>query len=514
MLTTLLCAFLLASQQPQQPPSPPAKTDEAKSAAAKDPLSDDDKTIVTHHEILIHGTKLAYNATVGFLPIRNKQGETEARIFFTAYTRTDVSGNQKRPLMFAFNGGPGSASIWLHLGAIGPKRVQLLDDGNLPPPPYTLVDNDTTWLDRADLVFIDPVGTGFSRPAKPELGPKFWGVQGDIESVGEFIRLYLTRSDRWDSPLFVAGESYGTTRASALSEYLLNNGIALNGVILISSVLNFSLQSTAPGNDLGYALYLPTYTAAAWYHHKLPSSAPHDLSKALAEVEKWVESDYPALLAKGDAITPAEREAAIDRLNRYTGLDKRYLDNANLRVGPSYFEKELLRDQRRTIGRYDSRILGIDLNGISDTPDYDASYSAVRAPFTTAWSQYLRNELEYKTDTPYFVLGEGLTAPWNWGPGGASGLNVATRLRSAMVQNPYMKVLFAGGHYDLATPYFEAKYTINHLNLDPKLRNNVTFVQFDAGHMVYIEKNSRIKLKEDIAAWIDSALEPSAPSSK
>ena len=501
MFSALLCALALAA--PLQ--TPPAKPDDAKSAAAKDPLPDEEKTIRTSHEITINGAKIAYDATVGFLPIRSKQGETEGRVFFTAYTKTGVPAGEKRPLLFAFNGGPGSASLWLHIGAIGPRRVKMLDDGNLPPPPYGLADNESTWLDKADLVFIDPIGTGYSRPSKPELGPKFWGVEGDLDSVGEFIRMYLSRNDRWNSPLFVAGESYGTTRAAGLTERLLDNGIALNGVLLISSVLNFGLDDTGAGHDSGYSLYLPTYAAAAWYHHKLGGSG-RDLKKILSEAETWAAADYPAALAKGDTLSASEREQALNKLNSLTGLDKRYLENADLRVSPWYFEKELLRDQKRTVGRYDSRIKGIDESGISPTADYDASYAAVRAPFTTAFNQYLRSELGYKSDTPYFVLGEGLTSPWNWGREGANGLNVATRLRSAMVQNPYMKVFFAGGHYDLATPYYAAKYTVNHMGLESNLRKNITFAEYEAGHMMYIETASRLKLKADVAAFFDSAL--------
>ena len=501
MFSALLCALALAA--PLQ--TPPAKPDDPKTSAAKDALPDEEKTIQTPHEITVNGAKISYTSTVGFLPIRNKQNETEGRIFFTAYTKNGVPAGEKRPLLFAFNGGPGSASLWLHIGAIGPRRVKMLDDGNLPPPPYQLVDNESTWLDKADLVFIDPIGTGFSRAAKPELGPKFWGVEGDLDSVGEFIRLYLSRNDRWQSPLFVAGESYGTTRAAALSEHLLDNGIALNGVLLISSVLNFGLDEMGPGHDGGYSLYLPTYAAAAWYHHKLGGSG-RDLKKILSDAETWAAADYPAALAKGDTLTASEREQALNKLNSLTGLQKQYLENADLRVSPDYFEKELLRNEKRTVGRYDSRIKGIDESGISPNADYDASYAAVRAPFTTAFNQYLRSELGYKTDTPYFVLGEGISTPWNWGRGGPGNLNVAPRLRSAMAQNPYMKVFFAGGHYDLATPYFAAKYTVNHMGLEPNLRRNITFAEYEAGHMMYIETASRLKLKADVAAFLDGAI--------
>ena len=498
MLAALLCAVLLAHPLP----APFLPDDPKVPVVPKEAETLDEKPIVAGHRVTLNGKPLEYNTTVGFMPIRSKQGEIEGRIFYTAYTKKDVPAGEKRPLMFCFNGGPGSASLWLHIGTIGPKRIKMLDDGNLPPPPYQLVENETTWLDKTDLVFIDPIGTGYSRPAKPELGAKFWGVQGDIESVGEFVRMYISRNTRWDSPLFVTGESYGTTRASGLSEYLLDRGIALNGVALISSVLDFGLDS----GDMACANQLPTMTAAAWYHKKLPG-ATRELKPLLAEVEKWADSEYRVVLAKGDALPAAEREEALNKLVRYTGLEKRYLDNANLRVDYGFFMKELLRDRKQTIGRYDSRLKGNDENGVTTEPEYDASYAAVRAPFTTAYNQYVRGELGFQTDTPYFVLGEGINAPWNWGPGGPSNLNVATRLRSAMTQNPYMKVFVAAGHYDFATPYFTAKYTFNHLNLLPALRKNITFAEYEAGHMMYIESASRAKLKADIAAWIDSALE-------
>lgn len=519
LLIALLFAFPL-QQPPDNPdvpggrprtrlqqPSTPANADAAPAArrALTESVMPDVPPTVRSHSVTLNGQTLRYTTTTGFLPIHNATGETEANIFYVAYTKQDVGAGEKRPLLFAFNGGPGSASLWLHLGAIGPRRVQLLEDGGLPPPPYQMVDNEATWLDRADLVFIDPVGTGYSRPTKPELGPKFWSVQGDLDSVGEFIRLYLSRNQRWDSPLFVAGESYGTTRAAGLSNWLLSHGIALNGVILMSSVLNFQTLNFAPGNDLPYALYLPTYTASAWYHHKLPASEKN-LSALLADSEKWATNEYPSILAKGDSLTPSEREQALNHLVRYTGLDKRYLDEANLRVSLNNFTKELLRDQRRTLGRYDSRLKGIDESGVSAFPDYDPSYAAVAPPFTTLFNQYVRADLGYQSDAPYHVLGDGLTAPWNWGPGGRNGTNLSGALRSALVQNPYMKVFVAAGRYDLATPFFEARYTLDHLNLEPALRHNLTFAEYEAGHMMYIDTTSRHKLKSDFAAWFDTSL--------
>ncbi len=328
------------------------------------PVRDAAPPVVTRHEIMVHGTPLTYTATTGMMPMRGATGETEANIFFVAYHRTDGAGanpDPRRPLVFAFNGGPGSASVWLHLGAIGPKRVQMLPDGGLPPPPYHLVDNEQTWLDQSDLVFLDPVGTGYSRPTKPEYGAKFWGLQGDIAAAGDFIRLYLTRYKRWGSPLFLAGESYGTTRAAGLSNYLVEHGIALNGIALLSSVLNFQTLEFRPGNDLPYMLFLPTYTATAFYHHKLPDALQKDLTSTLKEAETWAQTDYANALAQGDRLTSSQRQAAIDKMARYTGLSKTYLDNSDLRVDIESFCKELLRDRKHSVGRLDSRFVGLEL---------------------------------------------------------------------------------------------------------------------------------------------------------
>ncbi len=501
MLLPLLFSFVLA-----QAPTPASGAEIKPPPAVSKEAVPDETPVVAQHQMDLNGKTISYATVSAQMPIRTAAGETEARIFYVAYSRTDIPKGMSRPLLFAFNGGPGSASLWLHMGAIGPKRVKLGDDGSLPPPPYSLVDNESTWLDRADLVFIDPVGTGYSRAAKPELGAKFWSVDGDIESIGEFIRMYLTRNHRWGSPLFLAGESYGTLRAAGLSSHLLDNGIALNGVALISSVLNFKTIITSRSNDMAYPLFLPTYAAIAAYHHKLSSSISRDVPKLLAEVERWAENDYPAILAKGDSLPASERAEAIDRLARYTGLSKQFLDRDNLRVDPGQFEAELMRDQKQTLGRYDARLLGTNEDPTSAYPGYDASYTAVRAPFTTLYNQYLREELKYQTDMPYYVLGEGLTAPWNFGREGASALDVSDRLRGALVQNPFMKVFVAAGRYDLATPFYEARYTMNHLGLEPNTRKNLTFQEYNAGHMMYIDTPSRRKLKADISAWLDSAL--------
>ncbi len=343
---------------------------------------------------------LRYSVTTGFMPLKSDTGDAEARVFFMAYTLERGSGPEARPLMFSFNGGPGSSSVWLHLGALGPKRVKMRADGQMPSPPYQLVDNEQTWLDDSDLVFIDPVGTGYSRPAKPELGKKYWGVQGDIESVGEFIRLYLTRYERWASPLFLVGESYGTTRAAGLSGYLVEKGIAFNGILLVSSILNFQTARFTTGNDLPYPLFLPTYAATAWYHKKLPpdlQSKP--LGDFLREVEAFAAADYPNALQKGDRMSAPERQEMVKRVSRYTGLSETYVDESDLRIEIQRFCKELLRREGRTVGRLDSRFRGSDSSGVAERPEFDPSMTAIRPPYTATFNDYVRRSLGYKTDT-------------------------------------------------------------------------------------------------------------------
>lgn len=516
-LIFLLAASAIA-QEPEvqdQRPAASEKTEQAKGAGKteeKGRKEEEEKPIVTHHEIHLRGALLKYTATVGMMPLANDQGEVEAHIFYVAYTLDNPPSSKdesRRPLTFTFNGGPGSSSVWLHMGAIGPRKVKLLADGSMPRPPFELEDNQDTWLDQTDLVFIDPVGTGYSRPTKPEYGKKFWSVKGDVESVGEFIRLYLTRNQRWTSPLFLAGESYGTTRAAGLSGYLIEHGIALNGIVLISTVLNFGTLEFTRGNDLPYILYLPSYTATAWYHKKLPSDLQQqDLTKILPELERWASHDYTLALAKGDQLAGAERQAVLDQLSRYTGLSKTYIDQSNLRVTQWGFSKELLRDQHRTVGRLDSRLEGIDESGVSAAPDYDPSEAATRPPFTSVFNQYIRSELGYKSDKPYYILGGGFSyRQWDWGSAGQGFPNVAPDLRAAFVRNPYMKLFVAEGYDDLATPFYAVDYTLSHLGLDPALRGNITTGQYYAGHMVYIESKSLAKLKSDVAGFMAGALQ-------
>jgi len=517
-LILFLCLFFQPGQgrqgqvPPAQQPSPsPAATAPGGQpgpggrAQAQPSPSPEETPVVTKHEIRAGGRVLRYTATTGMMPIKNREGETEARMFFMAYTLDDAGNRNRRPLTFSFNGGPGSASVWLHLGAIGPKRVKMNADGSMPAPPYELVDNDQTWLSGSDLVFIDPVGTGYSRAARPELASRFFGLAGDIESVGEFIRMYLTRYERWTSPLFLAGESYGTTRASALSEYLIQRGIAFNGIMLISSIMNFETTNFAPGNDLPYALYLPSYAATAWYHKKLPPDLQSkSVQQVVAEVEQWAGTEYLTGLQKGNQLTSQERQDLVNKLARYTGLETRFVDNANLRVNLNLFRKELLRNEKRSIGRLDSRFKGYDANLATDSAEFDASETAIRPPYTATFNNYVRSELGYKSDLEYYILGGGITSPWNWGTNN-NYVDTSVALRTALARNPYLKVFVAMGYYDMATPYFAAHYTLQHISLDPALLKNVSTSYYEAGHMMYIDEKSLSKLHADIEKFMQDS---------
>lgn len=460
--------------------------------------------VKTTHEIQINGKTLKYTAETGMMPIRDAEGATEANVFFISYTVEPPAG-QKRPLMFSFNGGPGSASVWLHLGALGPKRVVLPDDAKFAKPPFSLVDNKDTWLQFTDLVFIDPVGTGFSRAVRPELNKKFHSMRGDIDSVAEFIRMYLTRNDRWGASLYLVGESYGTLRAAGLSDRLVDQGIALNGIILVSTVLNYQTSRFSTGNDLPYIVFLPTYAATAWYHKKLPESLQsRPLRDFLDEVERWAVSDYARALDRGDRLEPDARRNIAEQLAAYTGLTPEYVDNSNLRIEIQRFCKELLRDRKRTVGRLDTRYTGIDETAVEARPEVDPSMSAIRAPYTATFADYVRKSLKYETDRPYFILGEGV-GNWDYGLSGGGFPDTSAAMRDAIAKNPFMNVFVASGYYDLATPYFAAEYSLSHMGLDPEQRALFSGAMYEAGHMMYVHSPSLEKLTKDASAFIDKS---------
>lgn len=502
-----------AGKPPAQPSQPTPKPEENKPAAGDESKSKDlhfDMTevapIVTHHQISMNGRVLRYTATAGRLPIKREDGKIEAEMFFVAYT-LDGQDAARRPLTFAFNGGPGSASVWLHMGALGPKRVMLTSEGFMPPAPYRMEENQSTLLDRSDLVLVDAIGTGFSRAADLETSKKFWGVKGDIEAYGEFIRMFLTRYDRWTSPLFMLGESYGTTRAAGVAGYLADKGIAFSGITLLSTVLNFQTVENTKTNDQAYIFLIPTYTMTAAYHHRLAPELTQDLIKSRQEAERWASNEYAQALAKGDALTPQERETTIEQMARYTGLSKTFLDQADLRVDVPKFTHNLLLDQKLRVGRLDTRFTGPDPQGLLDTKFYDPTSSAIVPPYTAVFNNYVRNELGYKSDMPYYVFAsEAGFGKWEWGNAIEGFPDTASALRSAMAKDPYLKVLVMEGYYDLATPYYAATYTMEHLNLAPALRKNISFATYDCGHMVYLRPDMLAKMKRDQTAFMEQAL--------
>ena len=496
--------------KPAEPSPEAAKPEPGVAETEKDKEEHFDVTevppVVTHHQVTLNGKTLSYTATTGRLPVKRADGKIEAEMFFVAYT---LDGQQagKRPLTFAFNGGPGSATVWLHMGVLGPRHVMMQQpEGSLPAAPYHIEDNPNTLLDKSDLVMVDAIGTGFSRAGTPELFHKFWGVKGDIESFGEFIRLYLTRYERWSSPLFLLGESYGTTRAAGISGYLADHGISFNGITLLSIALSFETLEDNKTNDLPFPLLIPTFTMIAGYHHKLPPDLAADMAKAREESEHWAANDYTLALAKGDSLTPEERQKIIDEMSRLTGLNKDVIDQANLRINVEKFTHYLLLDQKLRVGRLDGRFAGPDPDGTLDTPFYDPTMSTIVPPYTAVFNNYVRTELGYKTDMPYYVFAEDAGfEKWDWGPSGRGFPDTATALREAMIKNPYLKVLVLEGHYDLATPYFAAEYTMDHLDLSPKYRANISFGFFEAGHMVYLPAEGERKMKNDVASFMQKA---------
>jgi carboxypeptidase C (cathepsin A) len=496
VIVFIASSLLWAQPLPEHPPAGKAKPEPAAPAKAKPA---DEKLVRTQHVLTLDGKQFEYEATAGTLALRDDEDKVRAHVFFVAYTRTGLEPS-KRPLTFAFNGGPGSSSVWLHLGAFGPRRVALAENGRSAAPPYRLVDNDTTLLDLTDLVFIDPVSTGYSRAGNPQEAKHFHSLQGDVESVGSFIRRYLERFGRWNSPKFLAGESYGTTRAAALAEHLQDHeGVYLNGVILISAVLSFQAISGDEGNDLPYPLFLPALTATAWYHKRLPAELQSDLRKTLDEVEKFAARDYAMALMRGDALPADTRKEVARKLARYTGLSEEYVLRSDLRIAASRFRKELLRDQRKTIGRFDSRYEGPDLDAAGDRPGFDPSYAAVQGPFTALVNRYLKGDLKYESDLDYRVL-TSRVQPWDFGAKNRY-VNVAPALRRALAQNPTLRVFVASGLYDLATPYYATHHTFNHLGPAALSRDRVRLVEYRAGHMMYIEEESRRLLKKDLGTF-------------
>jgi len=502
---------------------------------------------VTEHTLTVGGKTIHYRATTGYMVMRDwseKKGaedgergprgaapsatpakeadkskdkdkdkdepKQKAKVFYIAYTRTDVGNDPaKRPITYSFNGGPGSASVWLHLGALGPRRTELTERGEAPLAPYHLVDNEATWLDATDLVFIDPVSTGYSRSAPGEDPKQFHGFKEDLASVGDFIRLYTSRNARWASPKFIIGESYGTTRAAGLSDYLQERyGFYVNGIILVSSILDFSTARFAPGNDRPYPLFLPTYTAAAWYHKRLPQDLQSkSLKDVLAEVENFAANKYLLALNRGDQLDDNQRKELAADLARFTGLPADAIAQQNFRIPARRFFFDLLRDKNRSIGRYDSRFTGIRYEPGTDEQDFDPSYEAVFGPYAATLNDYVRRELKFESDLPYEMIAD--VRPWNYASVAQNQyLDVAEDLKKAMSRNPYLKLWVCCGYYDLATPYFAAEHTLHGMLLDPTIHDNVRMTFYEAGHMMYINHPSLLQFRNDATAFMQDALKP------
>ncbi|MCC5921133.1 MAG: peptidase S10 [Cyclobacteriaceae bacterium] len=464
---------------------------------------EDPEVSVTTHKVSTPSGTINYTATAGHMIIRDEDGYSRAKVFYMAYTKGDKV-DTNRPVTFAFNGGPGSSSVWLHMGALGPKRVVMTEKGDQTKPPFEIVDNEYTWLDETDLVFIDPIETGYSRPAQGVSKKEFLGYNEDIQIVGDFIRKYTTQEGRWSSPKFLAGESYGTTRAAGLSGYLQDRyGMYLNGMMLISAILNFQTAYFTDGNELPYSLFLPTYAAIAWYHDKIDKNKYPELRPFLDEVEKFAEEDYTVALMKGDRLKGDDYKKIQKQLSEFTGLSEEWLESAHLRINIQRFVKELRRDEGITVGRLDGRITSFDYDNAGERYEYDPSYNAaIFGPYTAAIHQHLHDNLKVKKDDlPYEIL-TGRVRPWNYNNVQNQFLNNSQTLRQAIHKNPSLKVIVTNGYYDLATPYFATEYTFDHMFLNEAFKDNISMTYYEAGHMMYIHKPSLEQFTDDIRKFL------------
>lgn len=463
---------------------------------------------VTQHSTSIHGEEINYTVITGTIILKEEdvdEGEKQkASIFYVAYTKETDSSN--RPVTFSFNGGPGSSSVWLHLGVLGPKRVHMDDEGKAVGPPFQLIANEHSLLDLTDLVFIDPVSTGYSRTVPKEKPEQFHTINKDIESVGEFIRIWTTRNKRWTSPKFLIGESYGTTRAAGLAGYLQQrHGMYLNGIMLVSSIINFITAQFDEGNDLPYILFLPTYTASAWYHQMLSGDLQVHFEKAIQEARDFALGEYTLALMKGNTLESEERKKVVVKLARLTGLSKTYIEGTNLRINIHRFCKELLREKGLTIGRFDSRYTGFDKDNVGERHEIDPSYAVILGAYTATMYDYLRRDLAYETDLPYEIL-KSLYKSWDYEEYQNHYVNTAKDLRMGFQLHPGLRVIVCNGYYDLATPFLATEYTFNHIPLPKQQQSNIKMTYYPAGHMMYLDQPSLEKLSEDLHTFINEAI--------
>lgn len=462
---------------------------------------------VTKHSVVIDGKTISYTATAGALILKNEKDEPIALFGYTAYTKDGVPDATKRPITFAYNGGPGTSSYWLHMGIIGPRKVVLNDPYTVPPAPYKMEDNNNSLLDVSDIVMIDPVGTGISHAVGKAKDKDFWGVDQDIKSVSGFIKTFITHNDRWNSPKYILGESYGTLRSAGVTNYLQENmSISVNGVILVSSILNFASQIFADGNDIAYITYMPTYAATAWYHNKV-NNKPTDVAAFVKDARAFASGEYANALIKGDNITDAEKETVITKLSYFTGLSKDYLYKANMRVKEVQFLQELLRDEHKVVGRIDTRYTGISQDLLSESVLTDPQSDAISPAFTAVFMNYYYGELKMDKNYSYKPNAyntEGFDWDWKRKNSEGGGMpNTAADLAQSMSHNPNLKVLTLNGYYDLACTFFATEYDVAHMGLEKNLRSNIIFKYYEAGHMMYINATQAIACKKDIAAFIN-----------
>ena len=461
----------------------------------------------TTHAVEINGKRVAYDATVGSIILRDESEKATAELFYTAYFRTN-GGSGERPLLFSFNGGPGSASFWLHMGVMGPKRVVTPEVGQQAPPPYPIEVNQASVLDVADIVMIDPVGTGLSRPAGEAEGKMFWGIDEDAASLTQFIRRFLSQYERWNSPRYLLGESYGTTRSAVLAVHLQRANIDLNGIVLVSAVLDFNTIGFPEGAVVPYIVNVPSYAVTSAYLDALPDGQPSDLEAFMSEVEAWAVTDYATTILAGSTVEATQRAQVLEQMHRYTGLSKDFLDKANLRVSAPEYEKELLRDKGLVVGRLDARFVGPSGDIFENRPSHDPQSTAISSAYTSAFNDYLRSELGYDGEREY--VPSGMVRDWNWDRtfgrqffGRGSAPNVAPDLARALTRNPRLEILLINGIYDLATPYFAAVWSLDNLNLPPDLRDNIERADFAAGHMMYVEQSLLDQWRDTLVRFVD-----------
>ncbi|MGB6877038.1 MAG: hypothetical protein WBD87_13500 [Candidatus Acidiferrales bacterium] len=492
-----------------QMPDSAAKAEDKK--AADTAQDSKEQSSVTEHSIRVDGQTIPYKATAGTIILKDAAGEPTGSMFYVAYTRSDAEDMSRRPVAFFYNGGPGSSTIWLHMGAYGPKRVATVDAAPTPPAPYKLVDNEDTLLGVTDEVFIDAMGTGFSHALGKTQNKDFWGVDQDVQAFAQFITTYITENNRWNSPKFLIGESYGTFRSAALGNYLQSrDNIDLNGIVLMSSVLDLGTISFYPGEDLAYILYVPSYAATACYHKVM--SCPSDLDGFLEQARQFAETDYADALLKGSKLSDADRESVAKKLSQFTGLSADYIAKANLRVTLPQFMEELQRAKGLTTGRLDSRFSGYSADPLAEYASGDPQSAALSSAYTAAFNQYIRQDLKFGQNMTYNVSANFAGASWDWkhnvgrGFGFPGAPNVEPDLVQALISNPNLHVEVENGLYDLATPFFETEYTMDHLDLPANLRSHVQLKYYDAGHMMYVSEAAHAKLKANVSAFIENSL--------